>query len=628
MACIIKYLSLPTKIVTFVSYMKKKVLTYAAAMMAAIMSSCKDDIEIHVPDEVPPAERASMVFDAKFLNDGTIKDVSMISSPVITMKGRNLTTYRHDAFGDYIAHFNNKPGETTSDSYYKFVYSPISEVRDALKGGYTIETQFMLEVEPDGSKEYCAFSALADGGTGIMVSSNKNGGCISFITNVSENKRSNWIRCSSGIRPERGIYYHVVGIWDKENGESKIYVNGKLMNTVKAAGEIILPKSVNYWWFAIGGDANDGNAENAWKGDIVSARIYGNAVREEQLEDLFKNANLSVPKSEFFIDNVSFLEARRFNEGTKFVVTGKGFKEGDKIKFQSLRDDSIDLNTESQVSGNAITAVIPGGTPAGSYRLVVQRGSAAYPLGITELVEAQKGAELTPKIIAHRGLHKNGVPENSLASLKNACELGCYGSETDVYITTDGELVINHDSTIGGKTIETSSYEELKDIRLPNGESIPTLDIFLDCIKKYNSTKLIIEFKNTSAARLDTAVQAVAEMVTEKGADNLVEFIGFSYNACKKIAEMKPSAMVGYLGGNLNPEKVLQDNIRSIDYQYLVLLNHKSWIEEAQRLGMVVNMWTPNSASDLMKCIVAGADCITTDNSDDLTNIIKTYFPD
>ena len=75
-------------------------------------------------------------------------------------------------------------------------------------------------------------------------------------------------------------------------------------------------------------------------------------------------------------------------------------------------------------------------------------------------------------------------------------------------------------------------------------------------------------------------------------------------------------------------EKVLQDNIRSIDYQYLVLLNHKSWIEEAQRLGMVVNMWTPNSASDLMKCIVAGADCITTDNSDDLTNIIKTYFPD
>ena len=38
-------------------------------------------------------------------------------------------------------------------------------------------------------------------------------------------------------------------------------------------------------------------------------------------------------------------------------------------------------------------------------------------------------------------------------------------------------------------------------------------------------------------------------------------------------AAMKPSAMVGYLGGNLNPEKVLQDNIRSIDYQYLVLLN-------------------------------------------------------
>lgn len=597
-------------------------------MMAAIISSCKDDIEIQVPDDVLPAETACTVFDAKFMNDGTVKDVSTFSSPVITMSGRNLMTYKNDAVGDYVAHFKNKAGENTSNSYYKFIYSPVSQVREALKGGYTIETQFMLDEAPDDSKEYCAFSALADGGTGIMISSDKNGGCISFITNVSENKRSNWIRCSSGIRPKRGVYYHVVGTWDKENGESKIYVNGKLMNTVPATGEIILPKSVNYWWFAIGGDANDGNAENAWKGDIISARIYKHAVGEEQLEEIFKNANLDIPKSEFLMENISFLEAKRFNEGTKFVVTGNGFKDGDKIRLQSLRDDSIDLNTEGWVSGNAFTAVVPDGAKAGAYRLVVRRGSASYPLGLTELIEARKGAELTPKVIAHRGLHKNGAPENSLASLKNACELGCYGSETDVYITTDGKLVINHDSTIGGKTIEKSSYEDLKDIRLPNGESIPTLASFLDCVKKYNSTKLIIEFKNTSTTRLEAAVQAVADMVTAKDADDLVEYIGFSYNACKKIAAMKPSAMVGYLGGNIQPETVYQDNIRSIDYQYMVLLNNKAWIEEAQRLGMVVNMWTPNSGSDLMKCIVAGADCITTDNSDDLTNIIKTYFPD
>ena len=52
-------------------------------------------------------------------------------------------------------------------------------------------------------------------------------------------------------------------------------------------------------------------------------------------------------------------------------------------------------------------------------------------------------------VVAHRGAYKaysgNGaVPHNSLASLRRAISLGCYGSECDIYWTKDNNVVVVH----------------------------------------------------------------------------------------------------------------------------------------------------------------------------------------
>ena len=606
--------------------MKKRtiLLTLATIMVAA--AAC--DRTTTIPPNYNPGEVIpDMVFCAQFNNDGTATDISPINSAISLVAGKGLVNYpAKGGKNPYFARFNNTPGNSTSSGYYKFTYSTVTQVRDALKGGYALETQFMLDAEPDAAKEYCAFSAMADGGTGILVSAESEGGCITFVTNVSTSGRSNWIRCTSGVKPERGAYYHVLGRWDKEKGIAQIYVNGELKNTVEAAGEMVLPRSVSYWWFGIGGDANDGNAEKAWKGDIAKATIYSHALNEEELGIVFRSAEMDLPRSDFRLDGVTFLESWNLRAGSRLAITGNGFEDGDRVRFESLEYDTAVYETVTTVGQGRLTAELNGSPAPGKYRIVLARGNVSCPLGIMEFTYSGVTYSV-PKVIAHRGLHKNGASENSLASLRNACELGCYGSETDVYITTDGRLVIHHDSTIGGRTIETSSYEELKEMTLGNGEKLPLLEDFLDCVKSYNGTKLIIEFKNTNAARLAEAVDAVADMVTEKDADALVEYIGFDYDTCKSIAKKKPGAMVGYLGGNLSPSVLFENGIRSIDYNFGTLLNTKrAWIEEAHGLGMVVNVWTPNNESDLLKCIAAGADCITTDNSDDLTNIINTYF--
>ena len=80
------------------------------------------------------------------------------------------------------------------------------------------------------------------------------------------------------------------------------------------------------------------------------------------------------------------------------------------------------------------------------------------------------------KIIAHRGAWKaNGLPQNSIASLREAVRLGCEGSEFDVWMTADEVLVVNHDHDFQGMDIETSTYEQLLSKTLPIGEKIPTL---------------------------------------------------------------------------------------------------------------------------------------------------------
>jgi len=48
---------------------------------------------------------------------------------------------------------------------------------------------------------------------------------------------------------------------------------------------------------------------------------------------------------------------------------------------------------------------------------------------------------------AHRGLHGEGRPENSMAAFRAALENG-YGIELDIHLLADGNLAVIHDSLL------------------------------------------------------------------------------------------------------------------------------------------------------------------------------------
>lgn len=101
---------------------------------------------------------------------------------------------------------------------------------------------------------------------------------------------------------------------------------------------------------------------------------------------------------------------------------------------------------------------------------------------------------------AHRGLHSQGVPENSLSAFRAAKDAG-YGMELDVHLMKDGNLAVIHDSSLKRTAgvdvmIEELTASELGAYRLDGTEnSVPLFSQVLELID--GKVPLIVEAKSS-----------------------------------------------------------------------------------------------------------------------------------
>jgi len=229
------------------------------------------------------------------------------------------------------------------------------------------------------------------------------------------------------------------------------------------------------------------------------------------------------------------------------------------------------------------------------------------------------------QVIAHRGAWKaNGLPENSIASLKEAIRIGCYGSEFDVHATKDGILVVNHDADFLGLPIEKSSYQELLEKKMSNGESIPTLESYLKTGLKQKGTKLILEIKiSQGGPEADLLLtEKVVKLVKKMKAEAWVDYISFSYEILKKIRALQPDARVAYLKGDVSLEQMKEDQFYGVDYAYPVYKKGE-WFSKAKELGLTLNAWTVNDEANMNWLLDNQADFITTNEPELLFKVIE-----
>lgn len=229
------------------------------------------------------------------------------------------------------------------------------------------------------------------------------------------------------------------------------------------------------------------------------------------------------------------------------------------------------------------------------------------------------------QVIAHRGFWKTaGSAQNSIAALVKADSIQCYGSEFDVWLTSDRQLVVNHDGTFKGVTVQNATSKVCTAIVLDNGEGMPTVQQYLEKGRTLN-TRLVLELKPHKTPEQETAaVEQIVQLVKQLNLESRVEYISFSRHAVKEFIRLAPkTAPVYYLSGDVEPQELKAWGCAGPDYHLSAFKKHPEWIEECHKLGMKVNVWTVDRPEDMEWLIAHKVDFITTNEPVILQDILK-----
>lgn len=228
-------------------------------------------------------------------------------------------------------------------------------------------------------------------------------------------------------------------------------------------------------------------------------------------------------------------------------------------------------------------------------------------------------------IIAHRGF-ASVFPENTLAAIQGAYDLGADGVETDVRLTRDGVPIIMHDETVDRTTNGTGAVARLtlEQIRRLDACSkfrttwepcmVPTLEEVLNVAR--GRTKLLLHLQG---AYPPTGLREVARMISQAQLGDQVIIIDFDHDQLRQLHALDPSLAIGFLYTAVPPFDQLPSG-----YPDAVLLPADSllamgsaaghyYVRSAKALGVDVAVWTVDSPTEARALLALGNVRIVTD---------------
>ncbi|MBE6592975.1 MAG: hypothetical protein E7642_03170 [Ruminococcaceae bacterium] len=246
-------------------------------------------------------------------------------------------------------------------------------------------------------------------------------------------------------------------------------------------------------------------------------------------------------------------------------------------------------------------------------------------------------------IIGHRGMPSQ-APENTIKGSILAAKYGANIIENDIYITTDGVLVVMHDGTIDRTTngvgnVESMSYAQLcqylvddapdstgkLDGRLEDPLPIPTLEEYIKTFKD-TDTFIFIEIKSSSTDRLVPALKAMLDKYDFYDQCNV---ICFSAGTLKAVKRTMPELSVGYLCSTSNISEILTSTSNyesSFNPSYAYA--YYSVVSTLATRGIFTWPWTVNDQNAFDTLYLSGVAGITTNYPNFAKDYIKRLYTD
>jgi glycerophosphoryl diester phosphodiesterase len=244
------------------------------------------------------------------------------------------------------------------------------------------------------------------------------------------------------------------------------------------------------------------------------------------------------------------------------------------------------------------------------------------------------------RVIAHRGA-STLAPENTIASMQTAADLGVYGVETDISVSEDGVLFLMHDNTLIRTTdvaeffparendpAESFSWSELSQLDagswfngdgLYSRERIPTLEALLQLVKEKDLYFIYdLRIPTDGHPYSDQALNLCLEEIKAAGTADQTWILA-DPNAIAQIREVLPNAIlaagIGYTQIPPSPASLTAEGYRVVNSVY-GLSNRR--IQAYQNAGLWVNLWVVDEPWQYSRLWLAGADSVASNNSQGL----------
>ena len=257
--------------------------------------------------------------------------------------------------------------------------------------------------------------------------------------------------------------------------------------------------------------------------------------------------------------------------------------------------------------------------------------------GVRTNVMSARNTTTGLRFIAHRGVHINAIPENSLDAYRYAGYCGFDLAETDFEPTADGVLVLMHDSTINRTMRNRADYSEIEgDVEVSSltlaqlranyvlasdnpkfRRPIPTLEeYFLMC--KQSGVFPLPEIKRagTTQAHVLQAFQLGCAIMGEGN----FGFTSFSYELldyARSLSEKTPlfyigeQSLVGTVNTVTGESRESPETVWHVQYSSTALT--KANVDAHHEHGMKVGVWNLDPAT-LYRAFDLGLDYVSTDN--------------
>jgi glycerophosphoryl diester phosphodiesterase len=215
------------------------------------------------------------------------------------------------------------------------------------------------------------------------------------------------------------------------------------------------------------------------------------------------------------------------------------------------------------------------------------------------------------------------APENTLAGIRKAIELGSEAIEIDVQASTDGVPVLMHDLTVdrttkGSGAVAALSLAELRELDV-GGEPVPTLAEVLDLTM--GKVLLVMEIKQPGIE------EHVARLVHEKQALDDVMAWSFYPPALEGMRAAEPRIPCALLvAGESMPQ---WDKMRSLalrlGVQGVSVFTpgiDAQVVEDCRRRGLALYTWTPDTETAIERAIRAGVDGVCSNFPDRVVAVL------